>query len=47
MPGSVLLDIVNREPTRTTTIIDASVRRLARTHPSLAAGKQRELMHDA
>ena len=33
IPGSVLLDVVNREPTRSTRIIDASVRRLARTHP--------------
>ena len=45
IPGSVLLDVVNREPTRSTTIIDASVRRLARTHPSLAATKKEELSH--
>ena len=47
IPGSVLLDVVNREPTRSTTIIDASVRRLARTHPSLAATKKEELSHGA
>ena len=47
IPGSVLLDVVNREPTRSSTIIDASVRRLARTHPSLAATKKEELAHGA
>lgn len=47
VPGTVLLDVVNREPTRSTTIIDASVRRLARTHPSLAETKGKELIHGA
>lgn len=46
IPGTVLTDIVNQEPTVSGTIIDAMIGRLARTHPSLEV-RSKEKLDDA